>query len=60
LKVLPMGEPLGNTGAQSVTIANRAEILPRKQPVPGVLDMEHFDAIFERVDEAEIIPPCST
>ena len=26
--------------------------------VPGVLDMEHFDAIFVPVDEAEIIPPC--
>jgi hypothetical protein len=25
--------------------------------MPGVLDMEHFDAIFVRVDEAEISPP---
>jgi len=24
--------------------------------MPGVLDMEHFDAIFVRVDEAEIPP----
>jgi hypothetical protein len=31
-----------------------------KQPIPGVLDMKHFDANFVRVDEAEIIPPCST
>jgi hypothetical protein len=30
-----------------------------KKLVPGVLDTEHFDAIFVRVDEAEIIPPCS-
>jgi hypothetical protein len=27
---------------------------------PRVLDMKHIDAIFVRVDEAEIIPPCST
>ena len=43
----------------SVTIVIRAGFRA-KRPIPGVLDMEHFDAIFVRVDEAEIVPPCST
>jgi len=34
--------------------------LRAKKAIPGILDTEHFDAIFVRVDEAEIIPPCST
>jgi hypothetical protein len=41
--------PVGNTGAQSVTIANRARI-PSETAMPGVLDMEDFDAIFVPVD----------
>ncbi len=31
-----------------------------KQPGWRFLDTKHFDASFVRVDEAEIIPPCST
>ena len=31
-----------------------------KQPVPGILDMEYFDASFLPVDEAEISPPSFT